>query len=241
MKAAALVIGNEILSGKVTDTNTPFLARHLRAQGVELVRVAVVPDEVPTIAAWARLLAAEADVVFTSGGIGPTHDDVTYAGIAAAEGVGLMRFELLERWSKRYLGEANELAWRKMSELPEGTELVFGDNPFLVTPRVGKFYILPGIPKYFEARLTALMPQFQAAKIHLINVYFTIDEGPLAQTLADLERRIPGLQVGSYPVVDQPAYRVKVTLESRSIEDTRAAKAVLLDAFPAETIHRVED
>src|ERR1700752_1584253 len=110
LSAAAVVIGNEILSGKVTDTNSPFLATELRTLGVALRRIAVIPDELDVIAAEVRTCHEGYDVVFTSGGVGPTHDDVTIEGVARAMGAPVVRHpylvELLERYYRGKVTEA---------------------------------------------------------------------------------------------------------------------------------------
>src|SRR5437870_522164 len=118
--AAIIVIGNEILSGKVIDTNAVFLTRELRTLGVTLRRVLVIPDEVETIAEAIRMYQRAVDVIFTSGGVGPTHDDVTMAGIARGLGRRVVRHPLLEQKIREFSGDKINDARLKMAEVPEG-------------------------------------------------------------------------------------------------------------------------
>ena len=153
--AALVVVGNEILSGKVADSNSTFLAQQLRELGVALRRIVVIPDEVDVIAATVRELAPAVDVLFTSGGVGPTHDDVTIAGVAAALGRAVVRHPAIEDMIRQYVrGPLNE-AHLKMAEVVEGTELESGHLRF-PTFRVENIYVLPGIPEIFREKVVAL-------------------------------------------------------------------------------------
>jgi molybdenum cofactor synthesis domain-containing protein len=122
--AAIIVIGNEILSGKVLDTNAPFLTRELRAIGVTLKRILTIPDEVDEIAVAVKEFRPRYDVVFTSGGVGPTHDDVTMEGIAKGLGRRLVRHPAIETRLREFYKEHVNDARLKMSEVPEGAELL---------------------------------------------------------------------------------------------------------------------
>ncbi len=122
--AGIIVIGNEILSGKVVDTNSPFLARELRGLGVTLLRILTIPDDVETIAAAVREFHTSFDVVFTSGGVGPTHDDVTMEGVARGLGRRVIRHPAIEGRLREYLKDKVNAARLKMAEVPEGSELI---------------------------------------------------------------------------------------------------------------------
>ncbi|MFM8408750.1 MAG: molybdopterin-binding protein, partial [Alphaproteobacteria bacterium] len=126
--AGIVVIGNEILSGKVVDTNSPYMASELRALGVELRRVTTIPDELDVIGDTVREFSGAFDVVFTSGGVGPTHDDVTIEGIARGFGRAVVRHPELEAGLRKYLGDRLNAAHLKMAEVPEGAELVPDTN-----------------------------------------------------------------------------------------------------------------
>ena len=160
--AALVVVGNEILSGKVADSNSTFLAQQLRELGVALRRIVVVPDEVEVIAATVRELAPTVDVLFTSGAVGPTHDDVTIAGIARALGRAVVRHPSIEDMLQQYVrGPLNE-AHLKMAEVVEGTELECAELRF-PTFRVENIYVLPGIPEIFREKVVALRDRFAGA------------------------------------------------------------------------------
>src|SRR5438874_7879766 len=124
--AAIIVIGNEILSGKVADSNAAFLTRELRALGVNLRRILVIPDELDEIADAIRTYQPHFDVIFTSGGVGPTHDDVTMEGVARGLERRLMRHPVLEEKIRAYTGERGIDPGMKMAEVPEGAELIVG-------------------------------------------------------------------------------------------------------------------
>ena len=125
MGAGIVVIGNEILSGKTVDSNSAFLARELRQLGVTLRRITVIPDELDVIAETVRDFHSKCDIVFTSGGVGPTHDDITIAGVACALGRRVVVHPVLESKIREYLRDRPvNAAHLKMAEVPEGAELV---------------------------------------------------------------------------------------------------------------------
>src|SRR5581483_7478468 len=158
--AGLVVVGNEILSGKVVDTNAPFLARELRALGVELRRIVTIPDDLEEIAAAVREFAARYDVVFTSGGVGPTHDDVTIAGVARGLGRAVVRHPVIESRIREFYGEKVNAARLKMAEVPEGTELIVDGRLGFPTIKCENVYVLPGIPELFEQKFLALRGRF---------------------------------------------------------------------------------
>jgi molybdenum cofactor synthesis domain-containing protein len=238
--AAILLIGNEILSGKVTDANAAYLCRELRKLGVEVRRITVVPDEVDLIAAEVRAFAAEYDVVFTSGGVGPTHDDVTIEGVARALGVPVIReprlVQLLERYSKGPLNEAR----LKMAEVPEGAELTADGEMVFPAIVVRNIYVLPGVPEIFRQKFEALKERFREAPFHLCCVYVSIGEGTLAAHLNAVLAGHPDLLLGSYPEFSNPEYKVKVTLESKNRGYLDGAVADLLARLPGDSVVRID-
>jgi molybdenum cofactor synthesis domain-containing protein len=238
--ASILLIGNEILSGKITDANAAYLCRELRALGVEVRRITVVPDEVDLIAAEVRAFSAAYDVVFTSGGVGPTHDDVTIEGVARALDVPVIReprlVEVLERHFKGQLNEAR----LKMAEVPQGAELTA--NGALVFPAVvvRNIYILPGVPEIFREKFDMLRERFRESPFHLTSVFVSIAESVLADHLNALVARHPELMLGSYPEFSNPEYKVKVTLESKDRSLMERAVEELLAALPPGALVRVQ-
>jgi len=237
--AGIILVGNEILSGKVEDANAVYLCRELRALGVEVRRIAVIPDEVQLIADEVATFSRDYDVVFTSGGVGPTHDDVTIEGVARAMMVPVMRHPLLVELLERYYrGTVTEAALR-MAEIPQGAELVGGETVRFPTVMMRNVYVLPGVPEIFRAKFEALRERFRDAPIHLKNVFVSIGEGTLADYLNRLLADFPLLQLGSYPEFSNPEYKVKVTLESRDRGYLEQALTEFLTRLPDGAVVKV--
>jgi len=237
--AGIILIGNEILSGKVQDANAVYLCRELRALGVDVRRISVIPDEVQLIAEEVAVFSREFDVVFTSGGVGPTHDDVTIEGVARALTVSVVRHPtLVELLERHYRGKVTEAALR-MAEIPEGAELVGGESVRFPTVMIRNVYVLPGVPEIFRAKFEALRERFRDQPIHLRNVFVSIGEGTLADYLNRLLATFPLLQLGSYPEFSNPEYKVKVTLESRDRGYVEQALADFLGRLPADVVVKI--
>ena len=238
--AAIIVIGNEILSGKVIDTNAPFLTRELRAIGVTLKRILTIPDEVDEIAEAVKEFRSRYDVVFTSGGVGPTHDDVTMEGIAKGLGRRLVRHPAIESRLREFYKEHVNDARLKMSEVPEGAELLVDGRLGFPTVKCENFYILPGIPELFEQKFEALRERFTATPYTLRVVYTREGEGSIAEHLNATLAAFPDLLLGSYPKLSHPEYTVKLTLESKDPEYVDRALAHLLRLLPVDAVVRTE-
>jgi molybdenum cofactor synthesis domain-containing protein len=237
--AGIILIGNEILSGKVQDANAVYLCRELRALGVDVRRISVIPDEVQLIAEEVTVFSREFDVVFTSGGVGPTHDDVTIEGVARAMAVAVVRHPVLvDLLERHYRGKVTEAALR-MAEIPEGAELVGGESVRFPTVMIRNVYVLPGVPEIFRAKFEALRERFRDRPIHLRNVFVSIGEGTLADYLNRLLTAFPLLQLGSYPEFSNPEYKVKVTLESRDRGYVEQALADLLARLPTDVVVKI--
>ena len=237
--AGIVLIGNEILSGKIADANAAYLCRELRGLGVEVRRISVIPDEVDLIAAEVREQSAAHDVVFTSGGVGPTHDDVTIEGVARAAGVPVVRHPALVALLEGYYKGALNEAHLKMAEVPEGAELLVDESVRFPTILMGNVYVLPGVPEIFRRKFDAIRERFRDQPIFLRNVFVRIGEGSLADHLNALLRDYPDLLLGSYPEFSNPEYKVKVTLESRDASFLERALGELLQRLPADAIVRV--
>jgi molybdenum cofactor synthesis domain-containing protein len=238
--AGIVLIGNEILSGKVVDANASYLCRELRALGVDVRRIVVVPDEVDLIADAVRECSERFDVVFTSGGVGPTHDDVTIDGVARAMGVPVVReprlVDMLERFYQGRLTEPR----LKMAEVPAGAELIEGPNLAFPAVAIRNVHVLPGVPEIFRQKFDALRERFRDAPFFLASVFVNMGEGTLADYLNALLRTHPELILGSYPEFSNPEYKVKVTLESKDRSYLDRAVGSLLEQLPAPAVVRVE-
>jgi molybdenum cofactor synthesis domain-containing protein len=227
--AGIILIGDELLSGKVVDENARFLTEELRALGVGLKRVAVIPDVVDDIAETARDFARRFDHVFTSGGVGPTHDDLTMEGVARAFGQTVVRHPELERLMRGYYGARLEERNLRMADVPSGCHLVEGSQPSWPVIAVENVYILPGIPQIFRVKFGAIRERFRATPFHLRNVFTSAEEGTIAAHLDEVVARFPDVQIGSYPTLEAQDHRVKVTLESKDAAAVEAATLALVD------------
>ena len=236
--AAVIIIGNEILSGKVKDENSHFLAVELRGLGVRLTRVEVVPDAVGDIAASVASCAGRCDYVFTSGGIGPTHDDVTMKGVATAFGLDTVvnehyRQVIIERCGPRVSSVA-----LRMAELPRGAEVIELNGINFPPVRVKNVYVLPGVPEFLRKKFHALKERFRGNPYHLRSVYLNDEECLIAETLDTVAGKFPMVEIGSYPKVGEKGWRIMVTLESGSEEALEEATTELLRLLPRETVIR---
>jgi molybdenum cofactor synthesis domain-containing protein len=238
--AALIVIGNEILSGKVVDTNSTFLAQQLRGLGVSLARVLVIPDEIDTIAEAVRLLSPQVDVLFTSGGVGPTHDDVTIAGVARGLGRKVLRDASLEKMLREFFRDNVNEARLKMAEVVEGTELLFEGDVRFPTMQIQNIYILPGIPEIFREKFSAIRGRFASDPFHLRVIYSSEMESTLATFLNRTLESFPALLLGSYPKLNNPEYRVRITLESKDVAYLEQAFDTLMGMLPPGAVVRTE-
>ena len=236
---AMVVVGNEILSGKVQDSNSFFAARELRKIGVTLKRIAVVPDELKPIANEVAYCARTYDFVLTSGGVGPTHDDITIEAIALAFGRKLVIHPELERVVRQYFTERIATGM-KMAEVPEGAVLNAAGDLRFPTVQLDNVYILPGIPQIFESKLTALMGRFATDPYFIRAIYTSAGEGTIAEYLNACLKTYPDLLLGSYPRIGNTEYRVKLTLESKDRDYLERAFMHLLELIPREVVVKTE-
>ena len=228
--AAILLIGNEILSGKVEEQNARYLVGELRGLGVTLGRIEVVPDDIADIAATAQALSARFEHVFSSGGVGPTHDDVTLPAMARAFGREIVRHPQLERHLRASFGDRLHPRDLRMADVPAGARLEYGPaGPAATWPVVvvENVWILPGVPSIFRRKFEAIRELFRAPPIHSRIVYSKEPEGPIADTLDRVVSSWPTVEIGSYPLLDAPGCQVKITLDGRDREAVEAAAADL--------------
>ncbi len=236
--AGIVLIGNELLSGKVVDANAAYLCRQFRELGVEVRKISVIPDEVELIAREVREFRAAYTWVFTSGGVGPTHDDVTIEGIARGLGVGVVRHpELVARLEELYKGRLNP-ARLKMAEIPDGAELLAMDSLIVPVLAIENVFVFPGVPEIFRQKFEAIKERFRERPFLLRSVYVRIGEGTLAEHLNAMVREFPDLLCGSYPEFSNPEYRVRVTLESKEPDYLERALGYLLARLPLDAVVR---
>ena len=240
--AAILVIGDEILSGKVADENARFLIGELRELGVSLRRILVLPDVVDEIADAVRSLAGAHDYLFTSGGVGPTHDDLTMEGVARAFGVPVVRHPEIERLLRAYYGARLEERNLRMADVPDGATLHATEHAAWPVTAFRNVFILPGIPEIFRAKFRALRERFRQPPFHLACVYSSAEEGTIAAHLDAIAARYPEVALGSYPRLVSDGWRVKLTLESKDgarVDEAVTALCALLGAAVVR-VERVE-
>jgi len=234
--AGIILIGDEILSGKVVDENARFLIEELRALGVSLQRISVIPDVLDEIAATVREFSSRFDHVFTSGGVGPTHDDLTMEGVARGFGGKLERHPELEALLRTYYGGKLEERNLRMADVPAGAHLVQGDSPTWPVIAMRNVYILPGIPEIFRRKFLSIRERFRGQPFHLRSVFTSDEEGRIAGELDQLVAAHPLVQVGSYPKLDASDYKVKVTIESKDAAAVENAVAQLVRALGASVV-----
>jgi molybdenum cofactor synthesis domain-containing protein len=238
--AALIVIGNEILSGKVVDTNSTFLAQELRKIGVALRLVLVIPDDLNEIGEAVRIVQPRYDVVFTSGGVGPTHDDVTIAGVARGLGREVVRHPLLEGKLRELFGDRINEARLKMSEVPSGADLVFEGTLNFPALKVENVYVLPGIPELFRSKFLAIKDRFAVDPFFMRVVYTGETETAIAECLNRTLEMFPELLLGSYPKMGDADYRVRITLESKDRAYVERALQHLPSLLPPGAVLRTE-
>lgn len=229
-RLALLVVGNEILTGKVEDKNTPYLAKRVWELGSRLERVVVVPDEIEAIAQELNALRRVFDAIITSGGIGPTHDDVTMEAIAYAFGIPLVQKPSLFP----LLGAQHLEGKMRMAYVPKGASLIPTDDGTFPVVRMENVYILPGVPRLFQKKLEVIASQFSADPYFIESVTFSVPESWLSQALGSIQKAHPTLQIGSYPKIEKNPFVVLVTIEGKDAGQVQAAFKRLKSSFPPE-------
>jgi FAD synthetase len=238
--AGILVIGNEILSGKVVDTNSPYLCRELRSLGVDVERIVTIPDVVEVIAEYVKTMSQAYDYVFTSGGIGPTHDDLTIDGVAAAFGRPVEHSESIAGRIGRAVGRDPTPSQLKMAQVPMGATLLDAGDLWFPLVIVENVYVLPGIPELLRKKFESARERFRGVPFVLKRVYVTQMESEITEHLDSLLHEFPELMLGSYPRIQEEAFRVMLTLESRDPGYVKRALDSLLARLPSSAVHKVE-
>lgn len=238
--AAVLVIGDEILSGRTKDTNSGYIVRYLAQIGIEAREIRVVPDDEAAIVAAVNALRASHAYLFTTGGIGPTHDDITADSVAKAFGAPIAEDPralalLLERIKPEDLNQAR----RRMARIPQGAELVA--NPISKAPGfwIGNVIVMAGVPAIMQAMLDDVAPRLVKGVLILSEILDThgLPEGAYAAGLAELARDFPQVSIGSYPKLVDGRFHNQVVLRARD-PDVLAQAAEKTRAVLAEVASR---
>jgi molybdenum cofactor synthesis domain-containing protein len=236
--AAMLVIGDEILSGRTKDRNIGHLADMMTAIGIDLKEVRIVPDEQDEIVAALNAVRARYTYVFTTGGIGPTHDDITADAIAAAFGVpceyDARAYAMLEA---NYAARGMEYteARKRMARMPVGADHI--DNPISLAPgfRIGNVHVMAGVPSIFQAMLDNVVPTLKTgAKLISATVHCPYGEGTIGGPLGEIQKAHPDTIIGSYPKYDGGRFWTELVIRARTaeaLEAGRAAVQAMVDAI----------
>lgn len=231
ISAAVLLIGNELLSGRTQDINLAHIGKRLAARGIRLLEARVVPDIEQEIIDALHALRTRYTYVFTTGGIGPTHDDITTASIARAFDVGLHEHpEALSRLKRHYQSDTLSEPRRKMAIVPIGCELI--DNPISAAPgfRIGNVFVLAGVPPIMQAMFEVLEPQLRAgAPILSRSVTGSIGESRIADGLSAIQAEFPSIDIGSYPTMRNERPTVSIVLRGREAAVLESAAAKVTD------------
>ena len=238
--AAIVVIGNEVLSGKVLDQNSPYLVGELRQLGVHVQRIAVIPDQVEVIAEEIAFCKNRFDWVFTSGGIGPTHDDVTMEGLATGVGRPLICHPVLERFLKKIYPGTLNAAQQKLTFVPEGVDFVYAEGIRIPILHFENIYVFPGVPSLLMKKFSAIKERFRGSPFYLSKIFLVEEEYKIAQHLHQTLEKFPYLLIGSYPIMEHPDYRVVITMESKERDYLEGASAFLLSMLDEKSVFKME-
>jgi molybdenum cofactor synthesis domain-containing protein len=235
--AAVLVIGDEILSGRTKDKNIGFIADLLTAIGIQLKEVRIVPDEEDKIVSGLNALRPGYDYVFTTGGIGPTHDDITADAIAKAFGVGIdVDPRAVAIMAPHYAARGLEFtpARQRMARIPAGAELV--ENSVSKAPgfMIGNVVVMAGVPNIMQAMMQAVTPRLATGKkMQSLAITVRRPESEIAELFGDAQKSFPDVPMGSYPFSDEQGYGSNLVLRSTDPGRLEAARAALLARLKA--------
>ena len=235
--AAALIIGNELLSGKIADANIPVLARTLRQLGVVLERVVMLPDTFDLLVEEVQRWSAKCDHVFTSGGVGPTHDDLTMDAVAAAFDTSVVSSPEIEALLRGYYGDKITEGHLRMARIPAGAQLVTVAGSPWPTVLMDNTWVLPGVPQIFAMKMQVVAETLgTGAPFASARLFTTLDEGVLKPMLDAVVQAHPQVDVGSYPKWRHPHYKTQVTFDGFDAEEVAQARANLLERLPPASI-----
>ena len=230
VKAGVLLIGDELLSGRTQDTNLGTIARFLGPLGVSVGEVRILPDDADIIANTVREFSDRFDYVFTTGGIGPTHDDITADCIAAAFDLGISeRADAIDALKERYSDEELNEARRRMARIPDGASLI--TNPVSQAPgfQTRNVFTLAGVPQIMRGMLADIGHRIEGGvKTHQISVTCEgVGEGDAAARLAQIEADHPGVSIGSYPFFNDELRGVSFVARGRDLEQLKGVEEAL--------------
>jgi molybdenum cofactor synthesis domain-containing protein len=223
-KSGIIIIGNEILSGKTIDSNSNFLCKTLSKKGIIVREISVIPDNQKDIINKVNNFRKKYDYVFTTGGIGPTHDDITSESVAKAFKLKLeLNFEANKILKKHYSDEPYTKARQKMAYLPKTAKLIH--NPVSIAPGffVENVFVLPGVPRILEIMTLELLKKIDSGdKILQRTLTTTLSEGIIGDFIGKIQKKNPKLEIGSYPYFKKNAFGVSIVIrgyDKKNIEE----------------------
>ena len=239
--AAFLAIGNELLGGKVAEANLFPLAKTLRALGIELCTAEILLDDVPTLSKAVARLAAQHGMLVTSGGVGPTHDDVTMQAVAAAFGRRVVQSPELVELVRETFGAGTTDAHLRFADVPEGALLRHAPDVAWPTPVLENVWILPGVPEVFRMKLATLRAWVVGPRPFVTRaLVLSQDEVELKDALDSVVTAHPAVSIGSYPALFNPRYRTRVTFDGTSEAAVSAALEALRSLLLPSAIVDIE-
>lgn len=238
--AAIVVIGDEILSGQIEDCNSFYFTKELRELGVTVKYMAIIPDDIEEIAETVRHVAHKYDFVFTSGGIGPTHDDVTIEGIARAFAVKIETDSKLEAMIREKFADRSVASALKMAQVPEGSRLVWENGLTFPLIEFRNVFIFPGIPEYLKTKFEAIKERFREEPFHVRKLFVHMMESDIASLLEETLKRFPAVKIGSYPTIDRTGQTVKITIESKDLDIANLALDHIKNSIDRSAIINIE-
>ena len=242
LTAGVILIGDELLSGRVEDKNLPYIAKALAKRGIELKECRIIADDEDIIAQTAKTFSDDYTYVFTTGGIGPTHDDITVKSIAKAFGVDVYRDEGTVELFKQHFGDRATEATYRMCDFPVGAELL--ENSVSVAPgfRLGNVFVMAGIPRIMQTMFdTALSQLKEGAPIQEVSFTAHTSEGQIGTPLGVLQGRFPQVKIGSYPFLKDGKPTVSLVArcaETEPLHEVIQALETLLLDVNAEILDR---
>ena len=226
-----IIIGDEVLSGKTLDTNSNFISKELSKRGVDVYEISIIPDSEEKIVEKVLLFSSLFDFVFTTGGIGPTHDDITAKSIGSAFKKKLIQNKIAKQLLEKHYGKVNLTKARlKMSFFPQGSKLI--NNPVSIAPGfyIGNVYVFPGVPKilevmFFEFIDKLLKKNFLPQK----SISTILAEGEIGDFISDIQEKNPKIKIGSYPYFKNKNFGVTLVVKSEDIKILEKICTIIFD------------
>ena len=225
-----VIIGDEILNNTFVDENTPWLLRRARKLNLNVNTVRIIPDAIQDIIKTVREESDRSTYVITTGGVGPTHDDLTMEAIAIAFGTSTYQNQTLAKLIKEKMGEDNEGALL-MANIPQGAELLDSAEGFFPQIKVQNVYIFPGVPKLMKIKFDAISHRFVGRQMFKEHIYLKARESKLAPRLTELSKEFDTITIGSYPRFDEGPVNLILTVQGFHEKDVQEAKVQIAREF----------